>query len=186
MITLRILNEGSRSMESEKPSDRASGNGGTGKRGSRASGGAKSGRASNRKERVLQTRIPEALDEEIKAQARELGVSVSNLVRNILRNTLGLVGDVVEDTANLTRRALGEEPEARQPGAARPMRGSSPAAPDPSPVVGWQQITLNVNAVCAECNAILKKGTDAAAAVGGDPNAPTLICPSCLEELRKN
>ena len=173
-------------MQSERSSDRARGNGGRGKRGSPASGGAESGRASNRKERVIHTRIPEALDEEIKAQARELGVSVSNLVRNILRNTLGLVGDVVEDTANITRRALGEEPEARQSGAAKPMRGSSPAAPGPSPVVGWQQITLNVNAVCTECNAILEKGTDAAVAVGGDPTAPTLICPSCLEKLRKN
>jgi hypothetical protein len=66
------------------------------------------------------------------------------------------------------------------------MRGSSRAAPGPSPVVGWQQITLNVNAVCAECNSILEKGTDAAAAVGGDPTAPTLICPSCLEKQRKN
>jgi hypothetical protein len=181
-----MFNEGSPRMQSEKSSDRDGGNGGTGKRASPASGGAEPGRASNRKERVLHTRIPEALDEEIRAQARELGVSVSNLVRNILRNTLGLVGDVVEDTANLTRRALGEEPEARQPGAARPMPGSSPAAPRPSPVVGWQQITLNVNAICAECNAILEKGTEAAAAVGGNPTAPTLICPSCLEKLRKN
>jgi len=173
-------------MPSEKPSEHTSGSGDTGERDSRATGGAESGRASDRKERVLHTRIPEALDEEIRAQARELGVSVSNLVRNILRNTLGLVGDVVEDTANLTRRALGEEPKARQPGAARPMRGSSPEAPGPSPVVGWQRITLNVNAVCAECNAILEKGTDAAAGVGGDPTTPTLICPSCLEKLRKN
>ncbi len=173
-------------MQNERSSGPPRGNGGKGKRGSHASGGAESGRASNRKERVLHTRIPEALDEEIKAQARDLGVSVSNLVRNILRNTLGLVGDVVDDTADLTRRALGEEPEARRPGAARPTRGSSPAEPGPAPIVGWQQITLNVNAVCAECNAILEKGTDAAAAVGGDPTAPTVICPSCLEKLRKN
>ncbi len=173
-------------MPSEKSSEPDHENGDSGERGSRASVGAESGRASNRKERVLHTRIPEALDEEIRAQARELGVSVSNLVRNILRNTLGLVGDVVEDTANLTRRALGEEPEARRPGAARSMRGLSPAAPGPSPVVGWQQITLNVNAVCAECNAILEKGADAAASVGGNPTAPTLICPSCLEQLRKS
>jgi hypothetical protein len=172
-------------MQSQESNDRGSGNGDKGQRGSRASAGSESARASSRKARVLHTRIPEALDEEIKAQARELGVSVSNLVRNILRNTIGLVGDVVEDTADITRRALGEEPEARGPGAARPVRGSSAPAPGPSPVVGWQQITLNLNAVCAECNAILEKGTDAAAAVGGDPTAPTVICPSCLEELRK-
>lgn len=173
-------------MQSKKSSKRTREDGGRGKRGSRASAGSESARASSRKERVLHTRIPEALDKEIRTQARELGVSVSNLVRNILRNTIGLVGDVVEDTADLTRRALGEEPEAREPGAARPMRGSSAPAPGPSPVVGWQQITLNVNAVCTECNAVLEKGTDAAAALGGDPTAPTLICPSCLEKLRKN
>ena len=173
-------------MQSQESSNRGSGNGGTGQRGSRASAGSESARGSSRKKRVLHTRIPEALDEEIRAQARELGVSVSNLVRNILRNTIGLVGDVVEDTADMTRRALGEEPEAREPGAARPVRESSAPAHGPSPVVGWQQITLNLNAVCAECNAILEKGTDAAAAVGGDPTAPTLICPSCLKKLRKN
>ena len=139
----------------------------------------------DRKERVLHARIPEALDEEIKAQARELGVSVSNLVRNILRNTLGLVGDVVEDTADLTRRALGEQREAGPTGAAKPTRRSREASPAPSPVLGWQRITLNVNALCAECNAILEKGADAAAAVGGDPVAPAVICPSCLEK-RKN
>ncbi len=139
-----------------------------------------SARSSDRKERVLHARIPEALDQEIKAQARELGVSVSNLVRNILRNTLGLVGDVVEDTAILTRRALGEEPETKAS-----MRGSNSAV-SPSAVVGWQQITLNVNAICTKCNAILKKGTDAAAAVGGDPLAPALICLSCLENVKSN
>ena len=143
--------------------------------------GAESTRQSDRKERVLHTRIPEALDEEIRAQARELGVSVSNLVRNTLRNTLGLVGDVVEDTATLTRRALGEARE----GSARKTGGPSRREADPSPVVAWLEVTLNVNAVCAECNAILERGSDAASAVGGETGAPTLICLSCLERIKQ-
>ncbi|MFQ5352388.1 MAG: hypothetical protein ACE5EO_09620 [Candidatus Krumholzibacteriia bacterium] len=168
-------------MVAEKHGNQSSRIGNTGERQGRESDTGESARWSERKERVLHTRIPEALDEEIKAQARQLGVSVSNLVRNILKNTLGLVGDVVEDTANLTSRALGGAPEATQPGAERPTHALRPSA-----VVGWQQITLNVNAVCANCNAILEKGSDAAAAVGGNPVAPDLICPPCLENIRKH
>jgi len=130
-----------------------------------------------RKERVIHTRISEALDEEIKAKARDLGVSVSNLVRNVLRNTLGLVGDVVEDTASFTRAAWGEESEGRSGKSSR-ERG------DESAIVGWQQVTLNMNAVCDRCNAILARGGEGAVAVRASKAAATVICLPCLEKIK--
>ena len=43
-----------------------------------------------KKERVLHTRISEALDQELRSKAAELGMSVSKLVRNVLVNTVDL------------------------------------------------------------------------------------------------
>jgi hypothetical protein len=49
-----------------------------------------------RKEKVLHTRIPASLEEEIKRLADALAIPVSNLVRNILQDTVGMVGTVAD------------------------------------------------------------------------------------------
>ena len=59
----------------------------------------------DRKERVIHTRVAEDLDEEIKRRAQNLGLSVSNLVRNILQNTIGLVEEIVIDGAEAVQAA---------------------------------------------------------------------------------
>ena len=51
--------------------------------------------ADERKKRVIHTRVPESLDRELRETASSLGVSVSNLVRNVLLNAFGLVGDIL-------------------------------------------------------------------------------------------
>lgn len=128
-----------------------------------------------RKERVIHTRISESLDEEIRKRASGLGVSVSNLVRNVLLNTFGLVEDIMADGAEIARASRDDPP--RQKG------GRTRAAEPEAPVLGWQQIKLNLNAVCAHCNAILDKGKDAAVAVRDGDGPRTVICTSCLAEV---
>jgi hypothetical protein len=125
----------------------------------------------DRKERVLHTRVPEKLESELKERAAELGVSVSNLVRNVLTHAFGLVGDVVADGARVARAATGQRPP-------------SPTASD---VIGWQQLVLQKNAVCTNCNDILPRGRDAAIAIteGGSGPRP-IVCLRCLEELRSD
>jgi hypothetical protein len=122
----------------------------------------------NKKPNVIHTRVPDALDQEIKKRASGLGVSVSNLVRNVLLHTFGLVEGVIHDSANVALTAATGAP-------------ATAAAPK---IVAWQDITLNVNALCERCNAILKKGTRAAIAVATAPMAsPPFRCPSCVKEL---
>src|SRR6266446_6806952 len=107
-----------------------------------------------KKERVIHTRISESLDEEIRERANRLGLSVSNLVRNVLLNTFGLVEDMVADSANIARSAKREGTDgARQRPAPGRRRESADdeAAPD---VLGWQEVLLNLNAVCSACSAI--------------------------------
>lgn len=123
--------------------------------------------ADDKKERVLHTRVPERLEAELKERAADLGVSVSNLVRNVLTHAFGLVGDIVADGAQVARSAGGT----RRPVPARD-------------VVGWQPLVLNKNAVCAACNDILARGADAAVAVTDVAGGRPIVCPKCLEEIR--
>lgn len=64
------------------------------------SGSEDSGKRSTGKGRVLHTRVPEVLEQELKAAARNLRIPVSNLVRTILEDAIAatvVVGKVAED-----------------------------------------------------------------------------------------
>jgi hypothetical protein len=130
-----------------------------------------------KKERVLHTRVPESLETHLRERAEDLGISVSNLVRNVLGHAFGLVGDVVADGHAIARAARGDKAPVPVPTPATPPPASPPSIDD---VLGWQPIVLGKNAVCAKCNAILPRGTDAAIGVGSS----LVVCPSCLQELR--
>ena len=132
-----------------------------------------------KKERVIHTRVPESLENQLRQRAEDLGVSVSNLVRNVLNQTFGLVGGVVADGHAVARAARG----ARHEGA-RPMPSASPAAPSIDDVLGWQPLILGKNAVCARCNALLPKGSDAATGISETGDTRFVICKACVEELR--
>jgi hypothetical protein len=130
-----------------------------------------------RKERVIHTRVPESLDDEVKRRATDLGLSVSNLVRNILQHTFGLVEDIVHDSAEIARTARGAK-AAFSGRAGAQVRESAPAE-----VLGWHLALLNVNAVCNACNAILPRGTRAGVGIVHGGGAIPIRCQSCLEEL---
>ena len=117
-----------------------------------------------RKERVLHTRVSEKLDSDLREKAAGLGVSVSNLVRNILLNTVEMVEDIVADGSSIARAA---------------SKNKAPPS-TPSEILGWQSLTLNLNAVCEECNAMLAKGSSAAMAVSTTASAPVFRCQDCL------
>ena len=123
-----------------------------------------------KKERVIHTRVPESLEAELRERAQGLGISVSNLVRNVLGHAFGLVGDVVADSHAIARAARGD----KKVGAPAPAPASSI-----DDVLGWQTIVLGKNAVCARCNTILARGKSAAVGAG----TQLAVCPPCLEEL---
>ena len=124
------------------------------------------GESDERKKRVIHTRVPEALEQELKKKASNLGVSVSNLVRNVLQNAFGLVEDIVADSARVAQSA--REAKLAQAG---------------QEVLGWQELVLNLNAICVECNVVLPKGTRGAIAVTTQGGHRPVLCLSCLEEL---
>lgn len=121
------------------------------------------------KDRVLQARIPEQLDEELRDRAEQLGLSVSTIVRNVLLHTFDLVEGVVADSSQLARALTGRE--------------SAPSGTDTkATVIGWQEAILNRNGVCEQCNVILPVGQRAAIGVPTGARA-TLLCMECLAAL---
>ena len=124
-----------------------------------------------KKDRVLQARIPEQLDEELRDRAEGLGLSVSTVVRNVLLHTFNLVEGVVSDSAQIARVIQG-----------RPVSPAPASDDNHTAVIGWQEAILNRNGVCEQCNTILAKGENAA--VGLPIQArPALLCPACLASL---
>jgi hypothetical protein len=124
-----------------------------------------------KKERVLHTRIPESLEEDLKAHARSLGISVSNLVRNVLSNTLEMVDDIVADSRDVA--------DSVRPGAGAKRRSRS-RSPE---IVGWQPLMLSVNALCDACNDILPKGAGAHLAVWDGDGPRTIRCKPCVSRI---
>ena len=173
----------------------------------------------DRKEKVLHTRIPAALEEEIKLLAEALSIPVSNLVRNIVQDTVGMLatvkghvdGVVTELKADVTslsthvardRLALrrrwaayqasgpreprpadepGEEPAGPvSPEAAAPPPAPPEALPSLEGILGWQPLTLNVNARCEICGAPLGRGAQAYLGLGDSSERRVVLCPACL------
>jgi hypothetical protein len=132
-----------------------------------------------RKEKVLHTRISHDLEKQIREEAGSLGVSVSNLVRNILGNTFDLVENIVTDSAAITRSAR------RRSGLASAGKHASVREPADTAyqVIGWQEAVLNLNAVCSRCNDILKKGSRGAIAIIEGSGPRPSLCLNCLKEM---
>lgn len=136
-----------------------------------------------RKDRVLNTRIPEDLDREIREHAERLDVSVSQFVREVLEKTVNLVGnlsgnaerlvnDIVEDVVEF--RTVGD-PE----GAARAARAKEIG----KAVIGWQKITVNRNSRCALSNVELRAGEEAHLGIRSDGRPSVMISPESLDQL---
>ena len=133
----------------------------------------------SRKDKTLQARIPELLDTELRNRADRLGLPVSTLVRNVLLHTFDLVEGIVTDGAEIARAI-------RRPAGSRASRSNPPdssrSSEEHAPILAWQQVTLNVNAVCEECNVLLQRGTPAG--IGTPvPARPVFLCLECISTL---
>lgn len=114
-----------------------------------------------KKEKVIHTRIPAALEEQIKRAAEALRVPVSNLVRNML-----------EDAIQMTKTVRDSFPGVRGHAAREEL----------ADVFGWQGLTLNVATPCASCGKALVPGDEAYLGLTDRPrdHQRVFICSACL------
>lgn len=113
---------------------------------------------------MIHTRVPESLEAELRRRAQDLGISVSNLVRNVLGHAFGLVGDVVADSHAIARAARG--------GAQGKRRE----------IVAWQDLVVAKDTACAKCRTALAKGARAAIPLHDDGTTGAIECASCAKE----
>jgi len=119
-----------------------------------------------RKDKVLQARVSESLYSDLAEQASRLRVPVSNLVRNILEDSVRMVGNIVDSSLDIVE-ALANKVDEK----------------DLESVVGWQPMTANKQVPCQRCGAGIQKGENAFISVGAPHNKTIVICGKCKKEL---
>lgn len=155
--------------------------------------------AAERKDRVIQTRVPQDLEATLRDAADQNRVSVSHLIRNVLEDTFTLVDNIVADSASLvdTVRRDAQRIAASARRAPPPPGSSARPASAPTPADGavprdaalddidaWQEVVVNRPARCAQCDAALARGQRAFRGLSSVPGTPPAwLCPSCLSSL---
>ncbi len=127
-----------------------------------------------KKERVLHTRIPAVLEGELKAAASALRVPVSNLVRTILEDAVKLAdraSERVEDRLSKTAQSVHQERGRLR----RAVERLNPLAD----VVAYQPVVIAQASTCARCGAGLEAGEPAGLAVRSRPGPPLFVCQEC-------
>ncbi len=145
-----------------------------------------------KKERVLHTRVPAVLEQELKRLAENIRVPVSNLVRTILEDAVTMAdraGRGVEEELHRAASNLSQKREAILAKKDRVREERKPAhevlsgehADNPlAGVIGFQPLVLAGDATCAKCARTLEEGDDAHLGISADPTAPrVLVCDAC-------
>jgi predicted DNA binding CopG/RHH family protein len=121
--------------------------------------------AMKRKEEYLGARVPKELRDRVVAKAKEIGIPVSILIRNILEDAFG------EEAG----QAVGQHKPATKPNESLGDKFSA--------VIGWESIELNKTVLCSGCGVELKQGTKAGLGLGA--LEPIVICDACKGRLQQ-
>jgi hypothetical protein len=130
--------------------------------------------ASAKKERVLHTRIPLVLEQELKRFARSMRVPVSNVVRVILEDALMVAdrasGRVEEQLRNAVHAVSSEREQIRSKlRKLDPMDG----------IIAFQPIILAQDAECTRCQCSLTLGGHGWLGIASKPGPPVIVCDDC-------
>lgn len=138
-----------------------------------------------RKDRVIQARVPEDLETTLKQAAEKRRMSVSHLIRNILEDTFTLVDNIVADSSALVEQV---SRDARRVAAS--VRGEGEPAHPPSKeallesIDAWQDVIVNKPGHCLHCSLPLKRGQRAYRGISQvEGDAPAWLCSQCIEQL---
>lgn len=135
---------------------------------------------SDKKERVLHTRVPAVLERELKRFAENLRIPVSNLVRVILEDAVqaaAAAGESVEGRLKSAAEQLGRERE-------KLTKRVLPDQDQFEGVYAFQPVTLAQPATCAKCGRALARGEHAQLGLTETPpktpHERIFVCDACL------
>lgn len=143
-----------------------------------------------RKDRLIQTRVPEDLQTTLKEEADRRRLTVSHLIRSILEDTFHLVDDVVTDIDKVVNDsvdlAMNVGRNARK--LAKQIPQSKPAAKnwdrDLDDIYGWSELVLQRPAKCKRCGDELERGEQAFVGLTDKPRRSRVwLCASCMRAV---
>ena len=137
-----------------------------------------------KKERVIHTRVPAVLEQELKRLAENIRVPVSNLVRAILEDAVAVADRAGRGVEEGLHKAASNLSSQREAILAKKEKVVTQKALEG--VIGFQPMTLAGEAVCAKCLTALHPGDDANLGISADANAPrVVVCQSCVPTKRR-
>lgn len=145
-----------------------------------------------RKDRVIQTRVPKDLESTLKEAAEQKRMTVSHLIRNVLEDTFNLVDGIVADSSALvehvTRDARRLAATARGESLGKPLtpakQGGTLASQLLDNVDAWQDVIVNKPGQCIECGKDLNRGERAFRGLTTAPEIPVVwLCSDCIATL---
>ncbi len=138
----------------------------------------------DRKDQLVQTRVPGELSETLREAAKKNRVTVSQLIRNVLEDTFDLVDNVVGEAVHLGNTVKRDALRIAESAKGRSKR-AAPSDSDPlATVEAWQDVSLNRDVVCAQCARVVKKGERGSFGISPDPLAPKVwLCAACAARL---
>ena len=132
-----------------------------------------------KKERVIHTRVPAVLEQELKRLAGNIRVPVSNLVRAILEDAVSMADRAGRGVEEELHKAASNLHSRREAILAKKERVVLQRALEG--VIGFQPLVLATEAVCAKCLAALHPGDDAHVGIASDAAAPrVVVCSECI------
>lgn len=114
--------------------------------------------AMKRKEEYLGARVPKELRDHVIRRAKEMGIPVSILIRNILEESF-------KDSVQMS--APGAENQSNKDKF--------------STVLGWEKIELNKDVLCYGCNSNLSLGKKVYLGLGAAE--PVVLCNTCKDKI---
>lgn len=147
-----------------------------------------------RKDKVIQTRVPRELESSLKEAAERERVPVSQLIRNVLADSFQLVDSIVADSSQLVenvtrdarRIALSASGDANEAGddfvPARDGGQTAQALLDA--VDSWQDVIVNRPDRCVYCGTGVQRGQRAFRGLMPEAGGPVVwLCSECIEQL---
>ena len=149
---------------------------------------------SQRKDRLIQTRVPEKLETTLKEEALRRRTTVSQIIRHLLEDTFQLVDGVVANVDQIVsdsaRLAQHVGRDVRRMSESQPVDAATCGEPLPDAaerlarVQAWNEVVLNQAVPCTRCGAELPRGSKAYLGLSDEAAAPRAwLCVDAVESL---
>jgi len=143
--------------------------------------GRKPSKTEDRKSRVIQTRVPQDLEDTLKSAAEDKRMTVSHYIRHVLEDTFSLVDGIVQDSSTLMENASRDARRLAAKVKGEELDEEEAKAEILEEIDAWQDVVVNKPGNCIQCETELKRGKKAFRGLGSDQIV--WLCPECLESL---